>query len=78
MSILFDADHAATEIGVKRRAQATVSEALATAAADLCAEYAEAREAGDGARQSELLDHAYAISPELVDELLGFDYPAAA
>ncbi|MFD9072111.1 hypothetical protein [Streptomyces lasiicapitis] len=56
----------------------TVTESIEDHVADLFAEFAAAREAGDGARQAELLDDAYAISPELADEFLGFDYPAAA
>ncbi|ARX81552.1 hypothetical protein SMD44_00950 [Streptomyces alboflavus] len=48
------------------------------AIAGLFAEFAAAREAGDVARQAELLDVAYEISLGLVDEFLGFDYPAAA
>lgn len=57
---------------------ALATEAHADVIADLFAEFAEARQAGDGARQAELLDYAYALDPALVDELLGFDYPAAA
>ncbi|QCX81224.1 hypothetical protein C9F11_38205 [Streptomyces sp. YIM 121038] len=78
MTVLFDADLAVTELGVRRRSQSSVAEARDAAVADLFAEYAEAREAGDGARMSEILDHAYALDPALTDELLGFDYPAAA
>jgi len=46
--------------------------------ADLIDEFAEARAAGRHDRMNEIRDRAYAIDPELVAELDGFDYPAAA
>lgn len=78
MTIVFDADLAVTELGVQRPGRTTVGEAHDAAVAEQFAEFTQAREAGDGARQAEILDHAYALDPGLVDELLGFDYPAVA
>ncbi|GGV45948.1 hypothetical protein [Streptomyces spectabilis] len=78
MTVLFDADHAATELGVKRRSQTSVGEVRDAAVADLFADFAAAREAGRPDMEALVLDHAYALDPLLVDELLGFDYPAAA
>jgi hypothetical protein len=76
--ILFDADLSATELGARRRMHATVGEMVDTAVADLFADYAKARAEGRGDVAALVLDHAAAIDPRLVDELAGFDYPAAA
>jgi len=47
--------------------------------ADLIDEFAAARQDGRYDRMNEIRDRAYAIDPQLVDELDGFDaYPAAA
>ncbi|MER6350618.1 hypothetical protein ABT186_01880 [Streptomyces sp. NPDC001634] len=73
--VLSDADLAATELGRKRRATTTVADATIAA---LFADYADARAAGRHDVAQLVLDHAYAIDPALVDELAGFDYPAAA
>jgi hypothetical protein len=53
----------------------TVAEATVLSISDLFGEYAKAREAGDlaGMRQIRLV-----ADPELLAELDGFDYPAAA
>jgi hypothetical protein len=72
---LFDADLAVTELGSKRRATTTVADAHI---ASLFADYADARKTGRMDVAQLVLDHAYAIDPGLVDELAGFDYPAAA
>lgn len=76
--ILFDADLSATELGVRRRMNATVAEMYESLVADLFANYVTARAAGDREQMQLILDHAAAIDPRLVDELAGFDYPAAA
>ncbi|SOD80099.1 hypothetical protein SAMN06272781_6867 [Streptomyces sp. 1222.2] len=76
--ILFDADLSATELGARRRKNATVGEAVDTLIADLFADYAKARAEGRGDVAGLILDHAAALDPRLVDELAGFDYPAAA
>lgn len=74
--VLSDADLATTELGRKRRAAMTVSDAYA---ASLIDEYLAARAAGNGEQMSLIRDHAYAIDPGLLDELDGFDaHPAAA
>jgi hypothetical protein len=76
---LFDADYAATDLGVRFRTSITVDEALTLSISELFAEYAEARQSGDRARMGAVLDYAATLDPELVDELAGFDrYPAAA
>lgn len=67
---LFDADLGATEFGQKARAVALVSQAPLSIS-DLFAEYA----AAGRARRAEI---RLAADPELVAELDGFDYPAAA
>lgn len=76
--ILFDADLSATDLGARRRKNATVGEAVDTAVADVFADYVTARAADDVEQMLLILDHAAAIDPRLVDELAGFDYPAAA
>ena len=44
----------------------------------LFAEYGAARAKGQDDLAELIRDHAEAIDPSLVDELAGFDYPAAA
>ncbi|MGW1160387.1 hypothetical protein ACWD48_19645 [Streptomyces sp. NPDC002519] len=73
--LISDADLAVTELGALRRARTTVADAHI---ASLFADYADARKAGRPDVAQLVLDHAYAIDPSLLDELQGFDYPAAA
>jgi hypothetical protein len=68
---LFSADFAATELGRQARASVTVAEASVLSISDLFAEYA----AASRARRAEI---RLAADPELLAELDGFDYPAAA
>lgn len=75
---LFDADLGATELGRKRRAMVSVPEADDAYAAQLIGEYRDAVAAGSFDLMGLIRDHAEAIDPQLVDELDGFDYPAAA
>ena len=77
-TILFDADLSTTKLGIKRRRNTTIGEMADSAIADVFADYAKARAAGDLEQMLLILDHAAAIDPALVDELRGFDYPAAA
>lgn len=72
---LFSADFGATDIGKAARAATTVAEATVLSISDLFGEYAKARKAGDltGMRQIRLV-----ADPDLLAELDGFDYPAAA
>ena len=72
---LFSADLAATDLGRRARATTTVAEAAVLSISDLFGEYAEARAAGDLTRMRQLRLDA---DPELIAELDGFDYPAAA
>lgn len=72
---LFSADLGATEIGRRARATTTVAEAAVLSIADLFADYATARAAGDVARLAQIRADA---DPQLLAELDGFDYPAAA
>lgn len=76
--ILFDADLSATQLGARRRRNATVGEMVDSVVADVFADYAKARAGGDLEQMLLILDHAAVIDPSLVDELAGFDYPAAA
>lgn len=76
--VLFDADASRTKLGARRRANATVAEVIDASTADLFAEFADARAAGRTDLMTLIKDHAYALDPQLVDELDGFDYPAAA
>jgi hypothetical protein len=74
-----DADLAATtDLGALRRKTTTVAVALDAYAASLIDDYLAARAAGNGEQMQLIRDHAYAIDPDLVAELDGFDYPAAA
>jgi len=68
---LFSADFAATELGRQARAAVTVGEASVLSISDLFAEYA----AAGRARRAEI---RLAADPQLLAELAGFDYPAAA
>lgn len=72
---LLSGDLGATEVGRKARAGTTVAEAMVYSISDVFGEYAEARGAGDLARMRQIRDGA---GPELLAELDGFDYPAAA
>lgn len=72
---LFDADLAATDLGRKARALATVAEVTVLSISDLFGEYAKARGDGDLARMRQLRQVG---GPDLLAELDGFDYPAAA
>ena len=74
---LFSADLGATELGRKARANTTVAEAGVLSITDLFGEYVKARAAGDMARMA-VIRQAVKTDPQLVDELAGFDYPAAA
>ncbi|MFC8065473.1 hypothetical protein [Streptomyces sp. NPDC057293] len=74
--LISDADLAATtDLGRLRRERTLVADAHA---ASLISDFAEARAAGRGDLMDLIRDHAYAIDPDLVAELDGFDYPAAA
>jgi hypothetical protein len=75
---LFDADLGITALGAKRREVTSVSDAHDLHIVELFAEYRDALAAGRSDLVNLIRDHAYAIDPTLVDELDGFDYPAAA
>lgn len=75
---LFSADHAYTDLGLRFRAAVTVSEALTMSLSEVFAEYAEARRSGDAARMAAVREYAAGLDADLVAELDGFDYPAAA
>lgn len=75
---LFSADLGATEMGRQARKQTLVSDALDTYAAQLITEYRDARAVGRLDLMNLIRDHAFAIDSELLAELDGFDYPAAA
>ncbi|CAM5602787.1 hypothetical protein [Streptomyces coeruleorubidus] len=68
---LFDADIAATELGKKRRALMPVD-------AQIVDSYRAARSDGDREQMRLLRRNAAALDPQLLAELDGFDYPAAA
>jgi len=72
---LFSADLAVTDLGRKARATTTVAEASVLSISDLFAVYAAAVARGDRVRVAEI---RLAADPELLDELDGFDYLAAA
>lgn len=72
---LLSADLGATELGRRARANTTVAEAAVLSISDLFAAFAEAREAGDLAQMRQIRQDADA---DLLAELDGFDYPAAA
>ncbi|MEU0847710.1 hypothetical protein ABZ387_07045 [Streptomyces flaveolus] len=75
---LFSADHAYTDLGRRFRTAVTVAEALTMSISEVFAEYAEARRSGDPARMAAVRDYAAGLDADLVAELDGFDYPAAA
>ncbi|MFF0777071.1 hypothetical protein [Streptomyces sp. NPDC003720] len=72
------ADLAATDLGRHVRSTTTVGDALDDTVAGLFADYATALRTGRTDVAQLIRDHAEAIDPALVDELAGFDYPAAA
>lgn len=72
---LLSADLGATEIGRHVRATTTVSALQMLSISDLFADYAAAVARGDQARVAEI---RLAADPGLLDELDGFDEPAAA
>jgi hypothetical protein len=74
--VLSDADLAVTELGARRRASMTVSDAYAASIID---DYLAARADGNGEQMQLIRDHAYSVDPSLLAELDGFDkYLAAA
>ncbi|MFE0845294.1 hypothetical protein [Streptomyces rochei] len=75
---LFSADHAHTDLGRRLRAAVSVAEALTMSISEVFAEYAEARRSGDPARMAAVRQYAAGLDADLVAELDGFDYPAAA
>jgi hypothetical protein len=75
---LFSADHAHTDLGRRFRTAVSVAEALTMSISEVFAEYAEARQSGDPARMAAVRDYAAGLDADLVAELDGFDYPAAA
>lgn len=75
---IFDADLAATELGSRRRAATTIAAANDEHIVDLFVDYRDARAAGRDDLLDLIRDHAFAVDPQLVDELDGFNYPAAA
>jgi hypothetical protein len=74
-TFLSDADLAVTELGRRARAVASVADATVASIFD---EFAEARAAGRHDVMNLIRDRAYAFDPDLLAELDGFDYPAAA
>ncbi|WP_199546620.1 hypothetical protein [Streptomyces sp. N35] len=77
-SFLFDADLGATDFGRKARERVSVADTADAYAAQLISEYREAVASGRRDLMQLIREHAAAIDPLLVDELDGFDYPAAA
>ena len=75
---LFSADLAATDLGRHARTSTTVGAAIDDEIARLFSDYAAALATGRTDVADLIRDHAEAIDPALVDELAGFDYPAAA
>lgn len=75
---LFSADLGVTELGRQARKQTTVGDVHDQHIADLFADYADAVKAGDFARMGLVREYARTLDESLVDELDGFDYPAAA
>lgn len=72
---LFSADYAVTAIGRQARANTTVVEASVLSISDLFGEYARARAAGDLSLMRQI---RRLTDGQLLAELDGFDYPAAA
>ena len=75
---LFSADHGRTDLGQRFRMSVSVAEALTMSISEVFAEYADARRSGDPARMAAVRDYAAGLDADLVAELDGFDYPAAA
>ncbi|WP_282084035.1 hypothetical protein [Streptomyces tendae] len=75
---LFSADHAHTDLGRRFRTAVSVAEALTMSISEVFAEYADARQSGDAARMAAVRNYAAGLDADLVAELDGFDYPAAA
>lgn len=75
---LFPADHGRTDLGERFRAAITVAEAMTLSISEVFAEYAEALRSGDPARMAAVRDYAAGLDADLLAELDGFDYPAAA
>lgn len=77
--VLSDADLAATtELAARRRASITVGDVSDAYAASILDDYLAARAEGRLDLMGLIRDHAFAIDPDLLAELDGFDYPAAA
>lgn len=72
------ADLAVTDLGRHVRATTTVGDAMADTAAALIVEFARALQDGRTDLAELIRDHAEAVDPELLAELDGFHYPAAA
>lgn len=75
---LFSADHAHTDLGERFRTSITVAEALTMSISELFSEYADAIRSGDPARMAAVREYAAGLDGDLLAELDGFDYPAAA
>lgn len=76
---LFNADEAVkTPLGALRRERTTVGDASDAYAVSLIDDYLEARAGRRFDLMALIRDHAAAIDPQLVDEIDGLDYPAAA
>ncbi|QTD97001.1 hypothetical protein [Streptomyces cyanogenus] len=75
---LSSADLAVTDLGRHFRSTITVGDAVDANVAALFVDYATALRTGRTDVAGLIRDHAAAIDPGLVDELDGFDYPAAA
>lgn len=77
--LISDADLACTTVlGALRRRRTTVAEASDAYAATFITDWLAARSAGDGELMALIRDNAAAVDPQLVDEIDGLDYPAAA
>ena len=72
---LFSADYAHTELGRRARAVTLVSDLRVLSISDLFADYASAIARGDQGRVAEI---RLAADADLLAQLDGFDYPAAA
>jgi hypothetical protein len=75
---LFDADLGVTDMGRKARALVSVADVGDSYAAQLISEFLAARANGQLGLMQLIREHAAAVDPDLVAELDGFDYPAAA
>ncbi|MGW0904990.1 hypothetical protein [Streptomyces sp. NPDC002853] len=75
---LSDADYGVTELGRKARAAVTVAEADDAYSAHVIDEFLAARAESRFDLMQLIRDHAEAIDPDLLAELDGLDYPAAA